>query len=148
MSFARIRIRQGNRYRLVIESFDQCEVALLKIRVLAVTVRIGRACREDFLQDPVLACGNLIDEVNVGRHNAVEDDGTQSFRVISHEMQTEQRAVGDAIEVVGVITQCLYQHRNVGGVLKAIEGRQVDAFRLQSGIAGRQGFVVKAVSLV
>ncbi len=62
-------------------------------------------------------------------------------------MQAEQRAVGDAIEVVFVVAQSAGDEGHVGGVFQAVEGRQVDALGPQPGVAGGHGFVGEAFTL-
>ena len=61
------------------------------------------------------------------RHHQVEDDAADAVGVVAHERKREVRPVGDPEDVPPPVAERAPQVRDVGGVLRRVIGREVDA---------------------
>ena len=110
-----------------VEAVHRGREVRFQVRVSGGAGGLGSTRSEDRLERAGRSGPPLLDDVDRGGRHRIEDHAADALWVISQDDQRQPRSVGDPVDVPAVDAQCPPEVGDVGGVLRAVVGSEVDA---------------------
>ncbi len=132
------RIRDLDQQRRGIQRVQQFIEARIKLGIGRGAILVGQAAGQHGLDRPPRRQRLLFVGLHLRRVDRIEDDATQSLRVIAHHRQAQPGAVGDAQQIDFGNIESHQQVGDIGGAGGTVVGAEINA-RVEQAVATGQG---------